>query len=77
MSSATRPPGKYTVRWDGKDNQGQTVKPGKYTICIEAAREHGTYQVIRQELDFGGPPRQVQLPGNTEIASVALDYRKP
>ena len=49
VSSATRPPGKYTVRWDGKDNQGQPVKPGKYTVCIEAAREHGTYQVIREK----------------------------
>lgn len=76
VSSATRPPGKYTLRWDGKDDKGKAVKPGKYTVCIEAAREHGTYQILRQEMDFSGAPKQVQLPGNTEIAGASLDYRK-
>ena len=28
VSSATRPAGKYTVKWDGKDNAGKLVKPG-------------------------------------------------
>lgn len=76
VSSATRPPGKYTLKWDGKDNQGKLVKPGKYTVYIEAAREHGTYQLIRQEMDFNGATRQVNLPGETEIASASLEYKK-
>ncbi len=67
VSSATRPPGKYTLRWDGKDNNGKPVKSAKYAVCIEAAREHGTYQIIRQEIDFNGTPKQVQVAGNTEI----------
>jgi hypothetical protein len=52
------------------------VKAGKYTVCIEAAREHGTYQIIHQEMDFSGTPQQVKLPGNTELSSASLDYRK-
>jgi thiamine biosynthesis lipoprotein ApbE len=76
IASATRPPGKYTLKWDGKDNSGKAVKPGKYTVCIEAAREHGTYQIIRQEIEWGGGPRLFQLPGNQEIASATVDYRK-
>ena len=76
IASATRSSGKYTVKWDGKDNAGKLVKAGKYTVCIEAAREHGTYQIIRQEMDFNGTPKQVALPGNQEIASAALDYHK-
>ena len=75
ISSATRPPGKYTLRWDGKDDAGRPVKPGRYTVSIEAAREHGTHQIIQQEIDFDGKTaRQVTLPGNTEIAGAALDY---
>ena len=76
VSSATRSPGKYSLKWDGKDNAGKTVKAGKYTVCIEAAREHGTYQIYRQEVDFDGVPRQIPLQGGTEIASASLDYAK-
>lgn len=76
ITSATRSPGDYSLQWDGKDNAGQYVKQGKYTICIEAAREHGTYQLIRQEMDFNGKTKQQILTGNVEVAAAALDYRK-
>ena len=76
ISSATRPPGKYTVKWDGKDNSGKLVKAGKYTVMIEAVREHGTDQIMRQEMDFNGSPKQMNLPGGVELAGAALDYRK-
>jgi thiamine biosynthesis lipoprotein ApbE len=76
ISSATRSAGKYSVKWDGKDDKGEYVKPGKYTVHIEAAREHGTYQMISQEMNFTGVPKQVTLTGNIEIASASLDYRK-
>src|SRR5262245_30594786 len=76
VSSATRPAGKYTLKWDGRDGQGKTAPPGKYTVFIEAAREHGTYQLMRQEIDFNGEPKHFNLPGNIEFASASLDYRK-
>jgi len=76
VSSATRPPGKYTFNWDGKDDFGNSVKAGKYTVMIEAVREHGSYQLMHQDIDFNGSPRQFQLPGDVEIASATLDYHK-
>lgn len=76
LSSATRPAGKYSLKWDGKDNAGKFVKPGKYRVMIEAAREHGTYQLLQEELDFSGAPKQLDLPGGTEIAAASLDYHK-
>jgi thiamine biosynthesis lipoprotein ApbE len=76
VSSATRPPGKYTFNWDGKDDFGNLVKAGKYTVMIEAAREHGSYQVMHQDVDFNGSPKQFQLPSGVEIASATLDYHK-
>jgi len=75
-SSATRPPGKYTFKWDGKDDFGKLVRAGKYNVMIEAAREHGTDQIMRQEIDFDGSPKQFQIPGGVEIASASLDYHK-
>ena len=76
VTSATRSPGEYTIAWDGKDDGGQLVKQGKYTVMIEAAREHGTYQLIRQAMDFNGKTKQQTLNGNVEIAAAALDYRE-
>ena len=77
VASATRSPGKYTLEWDGKDNQGKALKPGKYAVCIEVAREHGTYQLIRQEIDFGGAAgaKQYPLQANPEVAAASLEYR--
>lgn len=50
------------MKWDGKDNAGKLVKAGKYTVLIEAVREHGTDRILRQEMDFNGAPKQVRLP---------------
>ena len=76
VSSATRPAGKYTVNWDGKDNTGKYVKPGKYTVYLEAAREHGTYQLIHQEMDFNGEPKKIDLPADIEVTAATFDYHK-
>jgi len=77
VSSATRSPGKYTLRWDGKDNAGNPVKPGKYTVLVEAAREHGTYGLIKQEITWDGKtPAQFTATGNKEIASATFEYGK-
>lgn len=75
VTSATRSPGKYTLDWDGKDAQGKPLKPGKYTVCIEVAREHGTYQLIRQEVDLNGTPKQIPLKPNPEVASASIDCK--
>lgn len=76
VSSATRSAGKYTVKWDGKDDNGNVVKPGSYTLKIEAAREHGTYQLMRQVVQINDTPQQFNLTGNVEIASASIEYRK-
>ena len=52
------------------------MKAGAYFVNIVAAREHGTYQMMRQEMDFDGTPKSVTLAGGTEIASATLEYRK-
>lgn len=74
-TSATRSPGKYTLKWDGKDDQGNLVKQGTYTIYIEVAREHGTYQLMSQEIT-PGKPQHFDITGNIEVTAASLDYRK-
>jgi thiamine biosynthesis lipoprotein ApbE len=76
ISRATRQPGKYTVTWDGKDDHGKPLGPGTYAVCIEAAREHGTYQLIRKEITIADRPFAEDLKGNLEIRSASIEYRR-
>jgi len=59
-------------------NKGNPVKVGKYTVCIEAAREHGGYNMIRREMDFTGKPQEISMPAESEseLGAITLDYKK-
>jgi hypothetical protein len=76
VSRPTRQPGQYKVIWDGKDNNGQQLGGGDYTVCIEAAREHGTYQSIRTQVTLADKPFTEELKGNVEIKSASIAYRR-
>ncbi len=76
VSGATRNPGKYGVVWDGKDDHGEPVKPGTYTFYLEAAREHGTYQLMKHEFAVGEQAFTAELRGNEEIKGATLEYRR-
>ena len=76
ISRPTRQPGRYTVTWDGKDDHGKPLAAGAYSICIEAAREHGTYQIIRKKVTIAGKPFAEDLKGNVEIKSASIEYRR-
>jgi len=76
LGGATKPPGKYTFKWDGKDQAGNYVKPGKYTISVESSREHGTYQIDRQEMTFTGKAQRLEFKPGSELGPVTFDYHK-
>jgi FAD:protein FMN transferase len=76
VARPTREAGKYKVIWDGRDNQGRQQNGGEYTITIEAAREHGTYQSIRKQVTLSGKPFSEELKGNVEIKSASIEYRR-
>ncbi|MBN9502120.1 MAG: hypothetical protein BGO01_10830 [Armatimonadetes bacterium 55-13] len=76
ISSATRMPGKYTLVWNGMDDAGKPVDQGDYYVCIEAAREHGTYQLIRKSFTFTNKAFKQKLEGNLEIKEAEVEFRK-
>jgi thiamine biosynthesis lipoprotein ApbE len=75
VTGATRGAGQYTLVWDGKNDAGEYVPLGKYTVFIEAAREHGTYQLIKQEMKFNGKNQSQELPGGEEMTAASLVYK--
>ncbi|MFD3394289.1 DUF2271 domain-containing protein [Aquirufa sp. OSTEICH-129V] len=75
ITSATRSAGDYSLVWDGKNDQGQFVEQGNYTIYIEAAREHGTYQLMKQSMKFDGKAKTQAIAGNEELSAASLVYR--
>ncbi|MEL7267307.1 MAG: DUF2271 domain-containing protein [Planctomycetota bacterium] len=76
ISGATRGPGDYETHFDGTDNAGDALPNGEYTLCLEAARENGTYKIIRQKVQLGDKPiEKTKLKGNIEIAAASFSYR--
>jgi len=78
ISGATRGPGEYKVVFDGLDDRGKPLKAGKYTLLLEASREHGEYQLTRAPLTLGKEPiGPTKLKGGVEISAAAYEYRVP
>ena len=76
ISSATRPAGRYRVKWDGNDDSGQAIKAGQYFVNIEVTREHGTYQKIREEIVFPSQASKTKLGSNTEVKEASIEFRR-
>lgn len=75
-SSPTRNPGSYTLVWDGKNDKGALVTQGDYFLCIESAREHGPYALIREKVTVAGAANARKLSGSNDIGDVNATYRK-
>ncbi|MFT4249696.1 MAG: DUF2271 domain-containing protein [Pseudomonas sp.] len=77
IARPTRMPGRYSVAWDGRDDQGRAVASGDYVVQVEAAREHGGHEVL--ELPFVLDPHHAihaQRHGTSEIGQITLDSRR-
>ena len=77
ISSATRVPGTYIVVWDGRNEKKALVPLGEYYVCIEAARERGPYELIREPITIGTTNFTKKFADSGELsgASVALRSR--
>jgi thiamine biosynthesis lipoprotein ApbE len=76
VTRATRSPGKYTVVWDGKDDQGAALPRGTYTVLVEVHREHGKHVRQSGKIECGGEPATATLEANSETEATVIDYAK-
>lgn len=74
-TGATRKPGQYTLQWDGNDASGKPLPAGDYVLLIEAAREAGGRDFLRQVIQWGGEPQHYQLEGQLELGTIAIDIQ--
>lgn len=76
IGKPTRPPGRYTVGWDGTDEGGKRAPQGRYIVHIEAAREHGGHSYQAVEVNLGAAPVSASQPGKDELGTAQVRYGK-
>ncbi|MEH6413526.1 DUF2271 domain-containing protein [Pseudomonas sp. CGJS7] len=77
IARPTRAPGLYTLEWDGRDDRGAPVAPGRYLLRVEAAREHGGHEDATLPFALGQGAVRVQHQGHSEIGRIALSHGAP
>jgi len=76
VTGATRAPGVQSLSFtNGKGPLGP-LKPGQYTLVVEAAREVGGRESVR--LPFAWPPKPgvVKAAGATELGAVSATFKR-
>ena len=67
--------GDRLLTWQRKNVQGCIGRCGG-GVERQAAREHGSYQLMQKELTLGAKPVSGALPGNEEIEGASIEYRR-
>lgn len=70
MTGATRTPGKHRLTWDGKDDQGNALAAGSYTLYVEASREQGGRSLQKIDFKLDGTPYQLTAAAAEELGEL-------
>jgi hypothetical protein len=76
LTQPTRPPGTYTVIWDGRNDQGELVEQGEYVIFLESVRQGSSSFVTQQAFTFGTTPFQATMADYAGFSGIRLDFRE-
>lgn len=74
VSSATRQPGSYSVTWDGVTETGARAPAGTYRVFVEAAREHGPYELVQHDVTLGSKAASFDLGPSGELSAARAEY---
>jgi hypothetical protein len=74
VTRASRMPGKYALVWDGKDQKGNAVPAGTYTIWLEVGSEHGGRAANSAEILCNKESATVTIPKTSAFNASAVTY---
>lgn len=74
VTRATRRAGEYQLTWDGRDDHGNPLPAGDYSIYVEINREHGHHVEQHVKLSCGRYAVSAELPSTSESFSSTIDY---
>lgn len=75
ISSATRAPGPQKLAFSGAKSQLSKLKPGAYTLVVEAAREVGGHEAVRVPFTWGKPGKTASAKGTAELGAVSVTVK--
>lgn len=75
ISSATRAPGPQKVTFSSAKSQLSKLKPGAYTLVVEAAREVGGHEAVRVPFTWGKPGKTATAKGTAELGAVSVTVK--
>jgi len=76
VSGATRPAGKHELAFAGGAKPLADLKPGRYAVVVEAAREVGGRELVRVPFDW--PPSKAEhlsARGEHELGAIAVTLK--
>src|SRR5262249_48223693 len=76
VTRATRGPGKYSLLWNGKDDQGNDVPRGTYIVRVEVHREKGGHTRQSGKIECQDKAVKVTLDKNAEIGDTVVEFKK-
>lgn len=76
VTGATRPPGHYTIVWDGRDDDGALVEQGEYALVLESVRQNSRAFFLRQTFEFGTTPFTAEVPALGSFSQVSVEFRE-
>ena len=75
VSGPTRIPGTDSLVWDGRDEAKNLVPHGTYYVCVEAAVEKGSYQLVREAIQLTGAAVTKSPADNGDLQHAKFELR--
>ena len=74
ITNPTQDPGPYSVIWNQDGTKAAKVGQGDYFLCIEAAREHGPYELMRGPITLAAAPATATFTDSGELTTATASY---